>query len=201
MKRVILSLMLLAMGYGATAQIDFGPRVNLTSTTLSLSENVNAIEQGDAAFGYQFGAFLRVQVPVIGIYVQPEVLLSNPKSSVNVNSQKLDYDFNQIDVPVMIGFKLGPVRLNAGPSFRFLTGAEITNASGVVEDVKENYKNTTVGYQAGAGIDIWKFVIDLKYEGSLSDINEDLALPPNHGGVVIDKRINQWVFGVGFKIF
>lgn len=183
------------------AQIDFGPRVNLTSTNLSLSENVQAVEEGDAAFGYQLGAFLRVQVPIVGIYVQPEVLFSNPNSTLNVNSEKLEYDFNQIDVPVMIGFKLGPVRLNAGPSFRFLTSAEITNANGVVADVKENYKNSTVGYQAGAGIDIWKFVFDLKYEGSLSDINEDIALPPNHGNVVIDKRINQWVFGVGFKIF
>lgn len=201
MKRIILSLMLLAMGYGAMAQIDFGPRVNLTSTNLSLSENIQAVEEGDAQFGYQLGAFLRVQVPVVGIYVQPEVLFSNPNSSVNVNSEKLDFDFNQIDVPVMIGFKLGPVRLNAGPSFRFLTGAEVTNPNGIVEDVKENYKNATVGYQAGAGIDIWKLVFDLKYEGSLSDINEDIALPPNHGGQVIDKRINQWVFGVGFKIF
>lgn len=200
MKRLIFTLTLLAMGFGAIAQIDFGPRVNLTSTNLSLSENVQAVEEGSAEFGYQLGAFLRVQVPLVGIYVQPEVLFSNPNSSVNINSEKLDYSFSQIDVPVMIGFKLGPVRLNAGPSFRLLSSAEITDPNGVVTDVKANYKNSTVGYQAGAGIDIWKLVFDLKYEGSFSDINEDIALPVL-GASALDQRINQWVFGVGFKIF
>ena len=200
MKRIIFTCMLLAMGFGAAAQIDFGPRVNLTSTNLSLKDNVQNVEEGDAEFGYQLGAFLRVQVPLVGIYVQPEVLFSNPNSSLNYNSQKLDYNFNQIDVPVMIGLSLGPVRLNAGPSFRFMTGAEITDPNGVVTDVKENYKNSTVGFQAGAGIDIWKLVFDLKYEGSLSEINEDIALPIP-GSPVIDQRVSQWVFGVGFKIF
>lgn len=187
-------MLLLTMGYGATAQIDFGPRLNLTSTNLSLKENVQNVEEGDAEFGYQIGAFLRVKVPLVGIYVQPEVLFSNPNSSLNINSQKIDYDFNQIDVPVMIGWKLGPVRLNAGPSFRFVTSAEVTDPNGVVTDVKENYKDSTVGYQVGAGFDLWKLVFDLKYEGSLGDIAEEASL-------IGDQRINQWVFGVGFKLF
>jgi len=198
MKRLFFAVLLLTMGYGATAQIDFGPRVNFTSTNLSLSENLANIEEGDAEFGYQLGAFLRIQVPVIGIYLQPEVLLSKQSSSVNINSQKADLTFNQIDVPVMIGFKLGPVRLNAGPSFRFLSGADLVVPGNPTEDVKEYYKDATVGYQAGVGIDIWKFVFDLKYEGSLSDINEELT---NLSPVEVDQRVSQIVFGVGFKLF
>ena len=198
MKKIILSLMLLAIGYGATAQIDFGPRVNLTSTNLSLSGNLNSIEEGDAQFGYQLGVFLRVQVPVVGIYVQPELLVSKQSTSVNINSQSADLTFNQIDVPVMIGFKLGPLRVNAGPSLRFVSGADLEVPGNPKEDVKEYYKNSTIGYQAGVGIDISKFVFDLKYEGSFSDINEDLTgISP----LEFDQRTSQIVFGVGFKLF
>ncbi len=198
MKRLFFAVVLMTMGYGAMAQIDFGPRVNLTSTNLSLSENLANIEEGDAEFGYQLGAFLRVQIPVIGIYVQPEALFSKQSSSVNINSQKADLTFNQIDVPVMIGFKLGPVRVNAGPSFRFLSGADLEVPGNPTEDVKDYYKDSTVGYQAGVGIDLWKFVFDLKYEGSLSDINEEIT---NLSPIEIDQRVSQIVFGVGFKLF
>lgn len=198
MKRLFFAVVLMTMGYGALAQIDFGPRVNLTSTNLSLSENLTNIQEGDAEFGYQLGAFLRVQIPVIGIYIQPEALLSKQSSSININSQKADLTFNQIDVPVMIGFKLGPLRVNAGPSFRFISSADLEVPGDPIEDVKEYYKNSTVGYQAGVGIDIWKLVFDLKYEGSLTEINEDLSTV---SPIEIDQRVSQIVFGVGFKLF
>lgn len=198
MKRLLFAFMLLTTGYGALAQIDFGPRVNLTSTNLSLSDNVTNIREGDAEFGYQLGAFLRIQVPIIGIYVQPEALLSKQSSSVNINSQKADLTFNQIDVPVMIGFKLGPLRVNAGPSFRFLSGADLEVPGSPKEDVQEYYKNSTVGFQAGVGIDLFKFVFDLKYEGSFSDINEEIT---SMSPVGVDQRPSQIVFGVGFKLF
>ena len=58
MKRLFFVVVLMIMGYGAMAQIDFGPRVNLTSTNLSLSENLTNIQEEDAEFGYQLGAFL-----------------------------------------------------------------------------------------------------------------------------------------------
>ena len=194
-------LTLLFIGYSASAQIDFGPRVALTSTTMSLSENLNEVQEGDAEFGYQFGVFLRFKVPILGLYAQPELLFSSPNSTISVNNQDLDLSFNQIDLPVMIGGKIGPLRINAGPSFRFLTNAE-SDFAGTVNDVKENYKDVTVGYQAGIGIDVLRFVIDLKYEGSFGDVNDGFSLP---GGQVtfdqVDQRVNQWVFAVGFKLF
>ena len=135
---------------------------------------------------------------MIGIYIQPEALLSKQSSSVNINSQKADLTFNQIDVPVMIGFNFGPLRVNAGPSFRFLSGADLEVPGDPVGDVKEYYKNSTIGYQAGVGIDTWKLVFDLKYEGSLTEINEELT---NLSPIEVDQRVSQIVFGVGFKLF
>lgn len=192
-KTVIIGLMLLTV-YSVSAQIDFGPRVALTSTKISLKDNATAVKEGNAEFGYQFGAFLRVKVPIIGLYIQPEALFSNSSATLNNGTDDVDLSFNRIDVPVMVGGKIGPLRINAGPAFRFLTSAE-SDFNGVTADIKNNYKDATVGYQAGVGIDLLKFVFDLKYEGSLDDFSEE------NQGFNVDQRINQWVFAVGFKLF
>ena len=98
----------------------------------------------------------------------------------------------------MIGGKVGPLRINAGPSFSFLTSAE-SDIGGTVTDIKDNYNSTTVGFQAGIGFDILKFVLDVKYEGSLGALGESVNL----GGVALntDQRVSQVVFAVGFKLF
>jgi len=45
------------------------------------------------------------------------------------------------------------------------------------------------------GIDLLKFVFDLKYEGSLDSFAEE------NQGFNVDQRMNQWVLAVGFKLF
>lgn len=196
MKKLMLATLLMFTVLGANAQkINFGPRVALISSKISLDDPVATLSEGDAQIGYQFGVFLRTKI--LGLYLQPELLFSNTKSVIDVaGTGELDLDFNRIDLPIMVGYKLGPIRLQAGPSFSFLTSAESTDPQDVVQDVKDNYNSATVGYQAGVGIDILKFVIDLKYEGNLSNFAD--ALP---AGINADQRQNQFVFAVGFKLF
>lgn len=196
MKKLIIASLLMLTVLGANAQkINFGPRVALISTTIDFKDPIAGITEGSAEVGYQFGVFLRAKL--LGLYIQPELLFTNSKSVLDVaNVGSVDFDFNKIDVPVMVGYKLGPLRLQAGPSFSFLTSAESTDAGGIVADVKDNYNSATVGYQAGLGIDILKFVIDVKYEGSLSAFAD--ALP---AGINSDQRQNQIVVAVGFKLF
>jgi hypothetical protein len=196
MKRVLILGMLLFTVYSASAQFSLGPRVALTSSNLSLRDNVVNVEEGDAEFGYQFGLFMRVKVPVVGIYVQPEVLFSSNSSTITSGTSNVDLSFNRIDVPVMIGAKIGPMRINAGPSFSFLSSAE----SDVVVDIKDNYSNSTVGFQAGIGVDLLKFVIDLKYEGSFSEKFGD-SITAGGNTFATDERPSQIVFAVGFKLF
>ena len=59
-------------------------------------------------------------------------------------------NFNKLDIPVMLGFKLGPLRINAGPAGSLLINspkALINNP-----DYKNNYSKMTIGYQAGLGL-------------------------------------------------
>jgi hypothetical protein len=177
------------------AQLDFGLRASLLSSSISLEGVSTDITEGDAEIGYQFGVFARVKV--LTFYIQPELLFTNSGATVNeIGGGQIDLSYNKIDVPVMIGMKLGPIRVQAGPSFSFLSSAEATDASGAVEDLKDNYNSSTVGYQAGVGIDISKFIFDLKYEESLSNFADTVP-----GGFDTDQRASQWVIGVGFKLF
>ena len=51
------------------------------------------------------------------------------------------------------------------------------------------YNNSTLGYQAGAGVDIGAITADLRYEGNLTKINQ------NYG-----QRQNLFALSIGFKI-
>ena len=199
MKKLVMTLMLMAIGFGASAQFSLGPRVTLTSANLDLREEVANVKAGDAEFGFQYGLFMRFQVPVVGLYVQPELLFSKTESTITSGVQSVDLSFNRVDVPLMIGGKVGPLRINAGPSFSFLTSAE-SDVSGAVTDIKDNYSNTTVGFQAGIGVDIMKFVFDLKFEGALSQKFGD-AITVSGNSFSTDERPSQIVLGIGFKLF
>lgn len=199
MKKLVLTLALVLIGFSASAQFTLGPRITLTSTNLDLREEVANVRAGDAEFGFQYGLFARLKVPVIGLYVQPELLFSKTESTITSGAQNVDLSFNRVDVPVMIGGKIGPLRINAGPSFSFLTSAE-SDVSGVVTDIKDNYSDTTVGFQAGIGVDLLKFVIDVKYEGSLSEKFGD-SITVSGNSFSTDERPSQIVLGIGFKLF
>ena len=199
MKKLLIVCLLMTIGFGASAQFSLGPRVTLTSTNLDLREEVANVKAGDAEFGFQYGLFMRLKVPVVGLYVQPELLFSKTESTITSGAQNVDLSFNRVDVPVMIGGKIGPLRLNAGPAFSFLTSAE-SDVAGTVSDIKNNYSSTTVGFQAGIGVDILKFVIDLKYEGSLSQKFGD-AITVSGNSFATDERPSQIVLGIGFKLF
>ena len=190
-----MACLVLFVANSAMAQLDFGLRASLLSSSISLEGVSTDITEGDAEIGYQFGVFARVKVLIF--YIQPELLFTNSGATVNeIGGGNITLDYNKIDVPVMIGMKLGPIRVQAGPSFSFLSSAEATDASGAVEDLKDNYNSSTVGYQAGVGIDISKFIFDLKYEESLSNFADTVP-----GGFDTDQRASQWVIGVGFKLF
>jgi hypothetical protein len=69
------------------------------------------------------------------------------------------------------------------------------SAKGLEEDIKSGYKDATIGYQAGVGLDLWNLVIDAKYEGNLSTFGDELF------GFPTDQNNNQWIVSVGFKLF
>src|SRR5690606_24043883 len=86
-----------------------GPRVGVSSSKLEIRENVQDVKEGDASFGFHAGLFARFSLT--SLYIQPEVLFTNNGGKIEfedgVGNQIIEYDYNKLDVPVMIGFKIG----------------------------------------------------------------------------------------------
>lgn len=103
--------------------------------------------------------------------------------------------FNKIDIPIMVGMKFGPARIQAGP----ITSIVVNNKSALADygSYEEKFNGATWGYQVG--LDIFnKIILDAKYEGSLSKLGKGIKI----GGETrdFDSRTNQFVVGIGFVL-
>lgn len=191
MKKYLLSLTLLLAGIvGAKAQATLGIKggVNFSKiNTDNLSES--------SVTGYQVGAFARVGS---NWYLQPEVYLGSrggkfeSSGSGNTATASGKVTFTTLNVPLLIGKKLVSVgsinvRAMAGPVYSYNL-SEDRDLSGAVNDLGE-YKNSTLGFQVGGGVDFGNITADLRYEGGLTKINERYG-----------QRANLWALSIGFKI-
>lgn len=192
----ILVFMLMALA-GFSQNFSIGPKFGVSSTTFDLKDG--SYTTGDSEFGYHVGVFGRIGGA--GFYLQPEVLFTQTKGTFSFTSadgaggtSKLDANFNRLDVPVMLGVRfLRILRIQAGPVASFNINSDLKNAAGIAQST--DYKQATLGYQAGLGLDIGKLIIDAKYESSLGNIIE------NVGSFNTDQRLSQFILSVGFKIF
>ena len=209
MKKLIVVVLVVLIALPAFSQIKFGLKAGLSTTSLTMatlktltsgttSYTVDAIT--NANFGFHGGAFVRLGL--MGFYVQPELLFSSRTDEYTVvdlaNPTKetiAKQKFNKLDIPVMLGFHLGPLRINGGPSATLL----INSPKDLIDnpDYKVMYSNLTFGYQAGIGVDILKkLTFDLRYEGSLKKYQTQIE---NLAGTKfkLDDRPNAFLLSFG----
>jgi opacity protein-like surface antigen len=211
MKKSFALILIVFVSIPAFSQIKFGLKAGVSTTSLSMP-SVSTITSGSttytvngltsAKYGFHGGAFVRLTL--FGVYIQPELLFStrtNEYTVSNVTNQASPVSyvakqtFNKLDIPVMVGLKLGPLRLNAGPSGSLLINSPknlITNP-----DYKNNYNRMTFGYQAGVGFDLLGLLtFDVRYEGSLKKYQNQIQ---NLTGTKynLDDRPNAFLFSVG----
>ena len=196
MKKLILSLALFVIALTGYSQgFSFGPKVGLSQTKLDLKSD--QFKNGESKFGYHVGVFARVGLGPL--YLQPEVLFTQTQGQFSFDEgvggiKEYEADFNRVDIPVMVGFKMFNIlRLQAGPIASINVNSEIKDANNTVQDV--DYKDATIGYQAGLGVDIGNLIIDAKYESSLDKFSGRV------GNFQTDQRMNQFILSVGFKLF
>ncbi len=208
MKRLFLILLVIMISLPAISQIKFGLKAGVSTNNLSM-ETVKTLTSGstsytvdaltEAKYGFHGGAFFRLTL--LGIYVQPELLFTTRTNEYTVKnvqtnaSSVVKQNFNKLDIPVMLGFKLGPLRLNAGPSASLLinTPKELIDSP----DFESMYNRMTIGYQAGVGLDILKtLTVDLRYEGSLKKYQNQIQ---NLVGTTVnlDDRSNAFLLSLG----
>ena len=204
MKTLRLLAFFMLLSTGVFAQLfQLGIRGGINSYDVRYKEiTVNNISIESASKnGLHLGFYSRIQV--LGFYVQPELVYTRMGSSItttsNGSASTADLTFQRIDVPVLAGKKFfGLLRVNAGPVFSNLLKADL-NENNLTQNITETYRNNTVGFQVGVGVDIWKLIIDAKYEGSLMRFGNSIST--NGQTFTTDARPSQWMISVGYRVF
>ncbi len=161
--------------------------------------------------GFHAGIFTRFKIA--GIFLQPEIYYSNTNASIDISTigsiddatEKMNsvakVNYHNLDIPILVGVKLGPFRINAGPVATFKLSNNVSEASNEVKDALEDFSSATssatFGGQAGIGIDIVKKVtIDARYEFPLSKLGDSVTI----GGETFntDQRQSQFLVSLGF---
>lgn len=186
MKKVIFVLALAAtFATSVQAQFKAGIKGGVTTYNMKLGDflvtNGDAVEDfglavKDAKFGYQFGLWARIGR---GLHLQPEILFSTNKVEYTINNGNGTFTgeetYANIDVPIMAGIKLGPLRAQAGPVARIFLGSDDKLAN-AIDDFQSDHDRLKIGYQAGIGLDLWRVQLDLRYEGSLKHFGDAISV-------------------------
>ena len=187
MKRSIVFSIILCMAFNMQAQLKAGIRAGLSSTDIMPGDLVITNQDGldefkfnvsNATYGLHFGAF--AQAKIGGFFIQPEVLFNSNTVDFTVedlgslSNTAFQEKYQYLDIPVMMGLKFGPLRLQAGP----VAHVFISSKSDLVpvDGYEQNFESTSFGYQAGIGLDLWKFIIDIKYEGNFSKFGNHITI-------------------------
>lgn len=205
-----------SVSYGQSRNFKFGVKGGANLSNLKgddvVASNDPSVRIGntDARLtGFVGGVFVRLGS---SIFVQPELLLSQKGGSFNVfrsgvgnEMNTVNVRFTNLDVPLMLGIRIGDVlRLNAGPiaSLRLSENGGLREALNEVgaRSVEDNYKQAALGYQAGVGFDIGNLSLDLRYEGNFTnimDVNTDNA----NFNSQLQRKGSLYQATIGFAIF
>ena len=193
MKKYVLSIaIVIAAAFSAKAQFSLGAKAGLNFSHI----NTDNLDESSVT-GYQAGLFARIGT---GFFLQPEVYLSSSGGKFSTNSNGTDYSakvrFTALNVPLLLGKSFGGdnlnVHFNAGPVYTYILDKNTSFSNNFTQAFNDfgDYKNSTLGYQLGGGLDIGHITADLRYEGGLTKVNE------NYG-----QRQNLWALTIGFKFF
>lgn len=151
--------------------------------------------------GYHVG--LMAQFQISALFIQPEVIYTVTKNDINIYdlngsnptmADEIKQKLNRLEIPVIVGLKLGAFKAGVGPVLTFLISDDSDLKKITEYDLQLN--KATMGYQAGIGLDFKHLTFDARYSGSLSKISDGIKLNDNQK-INFDSRLNQFIFSVG----
>ncbi len=184
--------------YGIKAGIGFSSLSINDLTGISDGSDVYDLITGDGVMGYHLGVQTRIKIAMI--YIQPELYWNAGGGTIDQimdggATEVLQVKFNRMDLPILVGVKLGPVRLNLG-----VVGSYVINQSNEGSTIPTDYElylsSMNWGWQGGLGLDLSKLSLDVRYEGSLSNLSD--SVPEGLQGYNMDPRPSQWIISLGY---
>ncbi|WP_423819584.1 outer membrane beta-barrel protein [Salinimicrobium sp. TIG7-5_MAKvit] len=182
-------------GFGVKGGINYADNGELTYNDFS-NAGEDVLEGGESKMGYHFGVFY--QANLLGFFLRPELVYTTTKSTYQFNQQEAEYNVSKIDLPILVGTKIfGPVQVFAGPSLQYMVDNDFEGFD--LGDVKEEF---TIGAQLGAGVQLGKIGVDVRYERALKENEaEFMQLDGSRNGPQrVDTRPSQIIFGLSLSL-
>lgn len=198
MKKMILLVAALALTAAASAQpIRLGLKAGMSMHSTDIGA-AQAVWQGqpnawsDFAskdIGWHAGLMARINLPLTGLYVQPELLYNHTSYELARDAggtEKLTH--GTIELPVLLGFKVLMLNANVGPTFTLanITGGDIYTI-----------ESPSVGWQAGLGVTLKDLAIDVRYQGYFEKRWKEIGA----GDVVDQLKANGGYWNVSLGYF
>lgn len=184
--------------YGIKAGIGFSSLKIEDITGINSGTQAYDLITGDGVMGYHIG--IQTQIKLSMLVIKPELYFNAGGGSLEQvvdggAPEVLNVNFSRVDLPVLVGAKFGPVRINAGPVGSYVIKEETADLLTLQPDYELFTSSMTWGFQAGIGFDISKISIDARYEGSLSKLGETFTVGATD--FALDARPSQWVISLG----
>lgn len=183
MKKIFIVLFALLLAAPLFSQVQFGIKAGV-STDFTFTDqtfegtDIDVIIQSaeNAEWGFQGGVFMKAGFG--GFYLQPELILATATNSVTYEDVEAggapviyNQKFTKLNIPLLLGFKVAFLRINAGPAASVMIGDPKDIIDGAT------YKGATFGYQAGVGFDLLKkLTFDVRYEGNLNQFGDEITI-------------------------
>jgi hypothetical protein len=210
MKKSALFIIALLLVFNiVNAQFEYGVRMGVSTQGLTTDENLletNTFDElkiklGESAYGYHFGVY--GQVKAFGLTISPEVIFNSNTYNYTIQQfnegqtveKVLKDSYQYLDIPLLIGVKLGFLRAYAGPEVHYFVNSysELVQEQGFNEQIeKVNY-----GGIIGAGLNLGRLRFDVRYEINFDDFEDHIFYQNNQLNFNSDD--SRLIFSAGWK--
>ncbi|MCB0653272.1 MAG: PorT family protein [Saprospiraceae bacterium] len=212
MKKMLFPLVMMCFALSLNAQfLKLGIKAGASTTNINAPElnilDINGVQNlkmalKNAQYGIHGGLVIRMRFGK-NFMIMPEILLNSNKvdySIIEINNSVvtdsiLSEKYQYLDIPFMFGYKSGPIRLHAGPVGHFYLNST-SELLDNIEGYEQKFEELTLGWQAGLGLDLWKFTVDFRYEGNFSKFGDHIVFFGNKYS--FDQSPSRFLLSVGF---
>lgn len=200
-----IAMIISAWSYG---QFHIGPQIGYAGSNLTM--NVDSISNSLKS-NFMFGVFMRFGNK---IYIAPEVnyltqgsVFKTPSYQDGVSPLEQEVKFSTLQVPVNLGWRIinleiVSIRIFGGVAANFVLNTTVNTTSDNADDyenalVPDDFNSVQWQWDAGLGVDVLMFAIDVKYMGGLGNVLNDVQ----YNNTTLSSQSNVFLVTLGWKIF
>jgi hypothetical protein len=197
MKKLLILILTVALSHFTLAQnkIDFGVKAGINYNSNGKLYATNFYDElyiikSRARVGYNFGVWLRGDIPSLPLYIQPEVLYTQTKSTY-IDFNRSDFSLQKLEIPVLFGIKVLKIAwIFAGPDFQFILNSDFDDTARIDTD------SFSLALNVGIGFEIGKLGLDIRLERGLSKIESIFF----NDFITVDSRSSQLICGLKYQL-